>query len=178
MFFVFQFDASEDMISIFMQHQCHCKRNLSFILTLIAYKVVLLTFGLFMAWETRKVHIPVLNDSKYIGKSSFICWVENIICGGVIQIDKLLYPPSIALLPLVPAYIIQLLQVMKDYLWNIHSSGIAVYIIAVVSTVGAISATALSSTFHVEESYVVVGLSICLCTTATLLLVFYPKVPI
>ena len=36
---------------------------------LYSYKGILLLFGLFLAWETRNVNIPVLNDSQHIGKS-------------------------------------------------------------------------------------------------------------
>ncbi|KAJ8044809.1 Gamma-aminobutyric acid type B receptor subunit 1 [Holothuria leucospilota] len=35
--------------------------------TLYSYKALLLIFGVFLAWETRKVSIPALNDSKLIG---------------------------------------------------------------------------------------------------------------
>lgn len=35
---------------------------------LYAYKGILLLFGLFLAWETRTVNIPALNDSQHIGK--------------------------------------------------------------------------------------------------------------
>ena len=50
-------------------HQlCSCSNQTSFVATLVSFKVLLLIFGLFMAWETRHVHIPVLNDSKHIGK--------------------------------------------------------------------------------------------------------------
>ena len=34
---------------------------------LYAFKGLLLLFGMFLAWETRHVTIPALNDSKYIG---------------------------------------------------------------------------------------------------------------
>jgi hypothetical protein len=34
---------------------------------LIAIKAILLLFGAFLAWQTRGVNIPALNDSKYIG---------------------------------------------------------------------------------------------------------------
>ena len=56
------------------------------------------------------------------------------------------------------------------------SLGIAVYIVAVISIVGTICASALNSTSHAEGGYFVVSLSICLCTTVTLMLVFLPKV--
>lgn len=44
---------------------------------------LLLLFGAYLAWETRKVHIPALNDSKMIGLS-----VYNVIipCALVIPI--------------------------------------------------------------------------------------------
>ena len=36
---------------------------------LYSYKGILLLFGLFLAWETRNINIPALNDSQHIGKS-------------------------------------------------------------------------------------------------------------
>ncbi|KAJ8044803.1 Gamma-aminobutyric acid type B receptor subunit 1 [Holothuria leucospilota] len=41
---------------------------------LYSYKALLLIFGVFLAWETRKVTIPALNDSKLIG----VC-VYNVV---------------------------------------------------------------------------------------------------
>ncbi|KAM7432495.1 hypothetical protein ABFA07_017083 [Porites harrisoni] len=38
---------------------------------LYGYKGLLLLFGAYLAWETRKVHIPALNDSKMIGVSVY-----------------------------------------------------------------------------------------------------------
>ncbi|RUS81651.1 hypothetical protein EGW08_010568 [Elysia chlorotica] len=38
---------------------------------LYAYKGLLLAFGCFLAWETRHVSIPALNDSQYIGMSVY-----------------------------------------------------------------------------------------------------------
>ena len=35
---------------------------------LYCYKGILLLFGLFLAWETRTINIPALNDSQHIGK--------------------------------------------------------------------------------------------------------------
>ena len=49
------------------QH-CNCEHRLLTMLLLFSFKVILLLFGLFIAWETRKVTIPILNDSKHIGK--------------------------------------------------------------------------------------------------------------
>ena len=36
---------------------------------LYAKHCLLLMFGAFLAWETRKVYMPALNDSKQIGKA-------------------------------------------------------------------------------------------------------------
>ena len=49
---------------------------------------LLLLFGAYLAWETRKVHIPALNDSKMIGLS-----VYNVIipCALVIPIVGLVH---------------------------------------------------------------------------------------
>ena len=52
---------------------------------LFAYKGILLLFGLFLAWETRDVTIPALNDSKYIGMSVYNVVVLSII-GAIVAI--------------------------------------------------------------------------------------------
>lgn len=36
-----------------------------------AYKGLLLAFGAFLAWETRNVTVPALNDSRHIGISVY-----------------------------------------------------------------------------------------------------------
>ncbi|XP_013415617.1 gamma-aminobutyric acid type B receptor subunit 2 [Lingula anatina] len=51
---------------------------------LYAYKGVLLIFGCFLAWETRHVSIPALNDSKYIGMSVYNV-VVLCVCGVAIS---------------------------------------------------------------------------------------------
>ncbi|KAK3101930.1 hypothetical protein FSP39_007438 [Pinctada imbricata] len=49
-----------------------------------AYKGLLLILGCFLAWETRRVSIPALNDSKYIGMSVYNV-VIMCICGAAIS---------------------------------------------------------------------------------------------
>ncbi|XP_071833141.1 gamma-aminobutyric acid type B receptor subunit 1-like isoform X3 [Apostichopus japonicus] len=46
---------------------CTSYNNLYWQSALYGYKALLLIFGVFLAWETRKVTIPALNDSKLIG---------------------------------------------------------------------------------------------------------------
>ncbi|KAJ8044811.1 Gamma-aminobutyric acid type B receptor subunit 2 [Holothuria leucospilota] len=48
---------------------------------LYGYKALLLIFGVFLAWETRKVNIPALNDSKLIG----LC-VYNVVLLSAISV--------------------------------------------------------------------------------------------
>lgn len=50
-------------------------------LGIIAYKGVLLLFGVFLAWETRNVHYAELNDSKNIGLA-----VYNILVFSALSI--------------------------------------------------------------------------------------------
>ena len=52
-------------------YQCTCRYKTYFVAVTYVYKGVLLLFGLFLAWETRNVTIPALNDSKYIGMSVY-----------------------------------------------------------------------------------------------------------
>ena len=40
---------------------------------------ILQAFGCFLAWETRNVNIPALNDSKYIGKFSFLVYFPLLL---------------------------------------------------------------------------------------------------
>ena len=57
----------------------HCTTNKPFVWLLLVYgfKGILLIFGLFLAWETRKVKIATLNDSRYIGKYSLLCQIHS-----------------------------------------------------------------------------------------------------
>lgn len=43
--------------------------NHGLITAAFAYKGILLLFGAFIAFQTRNISIPALNDSKYIGQS-------------------------------------------------------------------------------------------------------------
>ncbi|XP_038054948.1 gamma-aminobutyric acid type B receptor subunit 2-like [Patiria miniata] len=58
-----------------------CKsENLSIWLgTVYAYKGLLLLFGLFLGWETRKVKIPALNDSHYIAVCVYNVTIMSIL---------------------------------------------------------------------------------------------------
>ncbi|PFX34146.1 Gamma-aminobutyric acid type B receptor subunit 2 [Stylophora pistillata] len=110
----------QDVIIIPALFQCTCRYKTYFLGVLFSYKGILLLFGLFLAWETRNVTIPALNDSRYIGMS--------------------------------------------------------VYNVVVLSIIGAIVAIALDGSMYYKAPYAISSLCLIVCTTATLLLVFVPKI--
>ncbi|KAM7452158.1 hypothetical protein ABFA07_000351 [Porites harrisoni] len=59
----------------------HCTTNKPFVWLLVVYgfKGILLIFGLFLAWETRKVKIVTLNDSHYIGMAVYNVFIVCVI---------------------------------------------------------------------------------------------------
>lgn len=61
---------------------------------LYIYKGLLLIFGVYMAWETRNVKIPALNDSRYIGMN-----VYNVVMMSVLAVtlsNILSHQPTLA----------------------------------------------------------------------------------
>nr|XP_006824239.1 PREDICTED: gamma-aminobutyric acid type B receptor subunit 2-like [Saccoglossus kowalevskii] len=69
----------DDILYIPIIEQCTCNRMDIWLGILYAYKGLLLLFGAFLAWETRKVKIEALNDSQYIGMSVYNVMLMSII---------------------------------------------------------------------------------------------------
>ncbi|CAK1546598.1 unnamed protein product [Leptosia nina] len=63
--------TSEDIVIVQENEYCQSERMPIFIGVIYIYKGLLLVFGAFLAWETRHVSIPALNDSKHIGLSVY-----------------------------------------------------------------------------------------------------------
>ncbi|KAH9637810.1 hypothetical protein HF086_017588 [Spodoptera exigua] len=63
--------SSEDIVIVQENEYCQSERMTIFIGVIYAYKGLLLVFGAFLAWETRHVSIPALNDSQHIGLSVY-----------------------------------------------------------------------------------------------------------
>ncbi|XP_047350300.1 gamma-aminobutyric acid type B receptor subunit 2 isoform X5 [Vespa velutina] len=63
--------SSEDIIIIPENEYCQSNRMTVYMGSIYAYKGLLMIFGAFLAWETRHVSIPALNDSKYVGMSVY-----------------------------------------------------------------------------------------------------------
>ncbi|XP_067625917.1 gamma-aminobutyric acid type B receptor subunit 2 isoform X2 [Eurosta solidaginis] len=58
---------------------CRSQHTQSWLGVLYAYKGLLLVVGVYMAWETRHVTIPALNDSQYIGVSVYLVVITSAI---------------------------------------------------------------------------------------------------
>uniref|UniRef100_A0A1I8GNL1 G_PROTEIN_RECEP_F3_4 domain-containing protein n=1 Tax=Macrostomum lignano TaxID=282301 RepID=A0A1I8GNL1_9PLAT len=56
---------------------CRCNNNWLWKGIIIGMKAIFLLFGIFFAWETRTVHVEVLNDSKTIG----VCVYNTMVMG-------------------------------------------------------------------------------------------------
>ncbi|CAH1249663.1 GABBR2 [Branchiostoma lanceolatum] len=68
----------------------HCDSNnfTLWLAVIFVYKGLLLIFGCFLAWETRHVNIPALNDSKYIGMSVYNVVIMCVIGAGISFVIK------------------------------------------------------------------------------------------
>ncbi|XP_055332169.1 gamma-aminobutyric acid type B receptor subunit 2-like, partial [Paramacrobiotus metropolitanus] len=64
---------------------CISENNTIYLGVTYAFKGILMAFGCFLAWETRHVSIPALNDSKYIGMSVYNVVIMCVI-GAAISI--------------------------------------------------------------------------------------------
>ncbi|XP_077978832.1 gamma-aminobutyric acid type B receptor subunit 2-like [Glandiceps talaboti] len=63
-------EFDEIYVIAIIQH-CESIQMTIWLAAIYVYKGVLMVFGCFLAWETRRVSIPALNDSKYIGMSVY-----------------------------------------------------------------------------------------------------------
>jgi len=72
-------DSELDVILVKQLELCESDKTYRWLGILCGYKGLLLLFGAFLAWETRNVTIPALNDSKYIGMSVYNVFVLCII---------------------------------------------------------------------------------------------------
>ncbi|KAG5867556.1 Gamma-aminobutyric acid type B receptor subunit 2, partial [Gonioctena quinquepunctata] len=109
--------SNEDIIIIPENEYCASDHQTIFVGSIYAYKGLLMIFGAFLAWETRHVSIPALNDSRHVGLS--------------------------------------------------------VYNVAIMCICGA--AVALVLVDHQDAMFLIIGVFVLFCTTATLWLVFVPK---
>ncbi|XP_046400524.1 gamma-aminobutyric acid type B receptor subunit 2-like [Ischnura elegans] len=75
--------SSEDIVIIPENEYCQSGNMTVFVGSIYAYKGLLLIFGAFLAWETRYVSIPALNDSRLVGLSVYNCVIFCIAGAAV-----------------------------------------------------------------------------------------------
>jgi len=68
------------------REECRSQRMSLWFVILILYKGLLMFYGIFLAWKTRHVTIPALNDSRYIGLSVYIVFICSTLGSLVIFI--------------------------------------------------------------------------------------------
>ncbi|KAJ8917294.1 hypothetical protein NQ315_002312 [Exocentrus adspersus] len=126
--------SNEDIIIIPENEYCASEHQTIFVGSIYAYKGLLMIFGAFLAWETRHVSIPALNDSRHVGLSVYNVAIM-CICGAAVAL------------------------VLVD-----HQD--AMFLI-----IGKIQVRSSAS----KSDEAVPGVFVMFCTTATLWLVFVPK---
>jgi gamma-aminobutyric acid type B receptor len=75
--------GNQDVLLVPQLEYCQSKRMTIFLGSIYVYKGLLMAFGIFLAWETRHVSIPALNDSKYIGMSVYNVVIMCVIGAGL-----------------------------------------------------------------------------------------------
>ncbi|XP_048589159.1 gamma-aminobutyric acid type B receptor subunit 2 isoform X1 [Nematostella vectensis] len=66
-----KFSKDRDHEFVMHREECTGPHSLPWLVTFYAFHSLLLVFGLFLAFETRKISVPVLNDSRFIGISVY-----------------------------------------------------------------------------------------------------------
>lgn len=66
-----QLSDDRDYEIILCREECIGRHSTAWLVTFYAFHSLMLVFGLFLAFETRKVTIAVLNDSRFIGISVY-----------------------------------------------------------------------------------------------------------
>ncbi|XP_077990424.1 gamma-aminobutyric acid type B receptor subunit 2-like [Glandiceps talaboti] len=69
--------SGRDILIIPLVNECKSQHDAVWYAILIGYKGIVLVFGVFLAWETRKVQYSHLNDSRYIG---FAVYNVTVMC--------------------------------------------------------------------------------------------------
>lgn len=64
---------------------------MTWVMSICSLKGILLIFGVFLAWETRNVHYPALNDSKNIGLAVYNVFMFS--CLALVVVFVVTYPP-------------------------------------------------------------------------------------
>ncbi|XP_025098712.1 gamma-aminobutyric acid type B receptor subunit 1-like [Pomacea canaliculata] len=69
----------KELLEVRQTLECHSFYQIHFTAVLLALQGLLILFGVFLAWQTRKTAIPELNDSRWIG----LCIYNVVVLGSV-----------------------------------------------------------------------------------------------
>ncbi|XP_077997881.1 gamma-aminobutyric acid type B receptor subunit 2-like [Glandiceps talaboti] len=83
-----------DKIFIYQIAFCESSYMSYWLGVIYSIKVLLLVFGVFLAWETRKVSIPALNDSRYIGMCIYNIVILSTLGAPIAYVLR--YQPGVA----------------------------------------------------------------------------------
>lgn len=84
-------DNDDDVIQELLIYRCTSNYYMTWVMSICGLKGVLLIFGVFLAWETRNVHYPSLNDSKNIGLAVYNVFMFS--CLALVVEFVVTYPP-------------------------------------------------------------------------------------
>ncbi|XP_064483101.1 gamma-aminobutyric acid type B receptor subunit 2-like [Ornithodoros turicata] len=83
--------TERDVVYLPQREQCYSEHMAKWLGALYIYKGLLLVVGCYMAWETRNVQIPALNDSQYIGLSVYNAVITSAIVvalANIISVER------------------------------------------------------------------------------------------
>ena len=83
-------DNDYDVMEELLIHQCTSYHYMTWVMSMCGLKGILLIFGVFLAWETRNVHYPSLNDSKNIGLAVYNVFMFSCLA---IVVEFVVHPP-------------------------------------------------------------------------------------
>ncbi len=89
--FLSQTDPNDDDVEIkLIDVELESKGEVYWLGVLFIINGLLLVFGAFLAWETRKIDMKVLNDSRFIGKVSCVSknFTACLKCQLMIHFDE------------------------------------------------------------------------------------------
>lgn len=71
--------------------QCNCADLTLWLVVILAFKALLVLAGGFLAWQTRKLYIPALNDTQHCVSCMFVV-VVFCVAGAIVAFTATLYP--------------------------------------------------------------------------------------
>ena len=90
--FLFQIhDNDDDVIEELIINSCTCSSPKTWVMLICCLKGIVLTFGVFLSWETRNVHCLQPNDSKNTGLAVYNVLMFSCLALVVMFVET--YPP-------------------------------------------------------------------------------------